>query len=423
MGIVKSADSGDMQSLRQIDPEIAAAIEAEQHRQQEHLVLIASENLVSKAVLEAQASVLTNKYAEGYPGARYYGGCAHVDSTEQLARCRATALFGADHANVQPHSGASANLAAYLAFLNPGDRILGMNLAHGGHLTHGSKVSISGKHFEAHSYGVDRSSGLLDLEAVREAALSVRPKLIIAGASAYPRLIDYAGFKKIAQEAGAFLMVDMAHVAGLVAAGVHPNPVPWSDVVTSTTHKTLRGPRGGLILCRRKHAQAIDKAIFPGLQGGPLMHVIAAKAVALLEARTPGFVTYQQSTLSNAAALAAALSARGFELVTGGTDNHMVLLDLRNKQITGRDAEVLLDRVGITVNKNAIPYDPRGPVVTSGLRLGTPTVTSRGMGPEQLAMIADMVDQAFVYRHSDADLTRIKRQVSELCSQFPIEYF
>ncbi len=422
MNFVKAPDQGDLEALRRIDPEIAAAIQAEQQRQQEHLELIASENLVSKAVLQAQGSVLTNKYAEGYPGARYYGGCIHVDSAEQLARCRAEKLFGAEHANVQPHSGASANLAAFLAFLNPGDRILGMNLAHGGHLTHGSRVSISGKHFAAHSYGVDRLSGLLDLAVVRETALSVRPKLIIAGASAYPRLIDYAGFQKIAREVGAILMVDMAHVAGLVAAGVHPNPVPWSDVVTSTTHKTLRGPRGGLILCRREHAQAIDKAIFPGLQGGPLMHVIAAKAVALLEARASGFVAYQQKTLANAAALAGALSSRGYELVTGGTDTHMVLVDLRSKEITGRDAEVLLDRVGITVNKNAIPFDPRGPQVTSGLRLGTPTVTSRGMGPEQLSQIAELIDQTFVYRHSAAALARVKRQVSELCSRFPIEY-
>ncbi len=419
---MKTADQGHLEALRQIDPAIAAAIEAEQKRQQEHLELIASENLVSKAVLQAQGSILTNKYAEGYPGARYYGGCTHVDSAEELARCRAEKLFGVDHANVQPHSGASANLAVYLACLNPGDRILGMDLAHGGHLTHGSSVSISGKYYEAHSYGVDPSSGLLNMDEVQAAALSIRPKLIIAGASSYPRLIDYAGFQSIAREVEAHLMVDMAHVAGLVAAGVIPSPVPWADVVTSTTHKTLRGPRGGLILCRHAYAQTIDKAVFPGLQGGPLMHVIAAKAVAMLEAQSSGFVKYQQNTLENSAALAGALSDLGFDLVTSGTDIHMVMVDLRSREITGREAEVLLDRVGITVNKNAIPFDPQGPRVTSGLRLGTPTVTSRGMGPEQLGQVAALINQTIIDRYSDTRLAQIRCQVSELCAQFPIEY-
>lgn len=406
--------------LRGVDPEIAAAIEAEQRRQQEHLELIASENLAGRAVLQAQGSVLTNKYAEGYPGNRYYGGCEFVDRVEELARTRASELFGADHANVQPHSGASANLAVYFAFLEPGDCLLGMDLAHGGHLTHGSAASISGRYYEAHSYTVERASGLIDLDQVREKARAVRPKLIIAGASAYPRRIDFAAFASIARETGALLMVDMAHIAGLVAAGLHPNPVPIADVVTTTTHKTLRGPRGGMILCRRVHARALDKAVFPGLQGGPLMHVIAAKAVALKEARSPEFAAYQRRVVENASVLADSLAALGYNLVAGGTDTHMILVDLRSKEITGLEAERILEGVGITANKNAVPFDPLGPHVTSGLRLGTPAVTARGMGPEQIKLIAGLIDEAVTNRSSSASLDRVKRQVSTLCRDFPI---
>lgn len=409
-----------LDALRYTDPEIASVVEAELRRQQAHLELIASENLVSKAVLQAQGSILTNKYAEGYPDARYYGGCIYVDRAEELARLRAMKLFGAEHANVQPHAGASANLAVYLACLEPGDRILGMDLAHGGHLTHGSAVSISGRYFNAYSYGVSRESSLIHLEEVRAKALSVQPKLIIAGASSYPRRIDYKGFQSIAREVGALLMVDMAHVAGLVAAGLHPNPVPYADVVTTTTHKTLRGPRGGMILCRRQYAKAIDKAVFPGLQGGPLMHIIAAKAVALREAQSPDFVHYQRRVLNNALALANELSGYGFTLVSGGTDTHMVLLDLRSKGITGQEGENLLGQVGITANKNAIPFDPLSRQVTSGLRLGTPIVTSRGMGPQELRLIGGLINRAIACRHSVRDLEDVKAQVSQLCCEFPI---
>lgn len=423
MSAAKSQDQDYLSALRRIDPEIAGAIEAEQRRQQDHLVLIASENLAGRAVLQAQGSVLTNKYAEGYPGARFYGGCTYVDQAEELARSRARELFGAEHANVQPHSGASANMAVYLAFLDPGDRILGMDLAHGGHLTHGSVANISGRYYQAHSYTVDRESGLIDLEAVRKQALSIRPKLIIAGASSYPRRIDFAAFREIAREAGAILMADMAHIAGLVAAGLHPNPVSSAEVVTTTTHKTLRGPRGGIILCLREYAQAVDKAVFPGLQGGPLMHVIAAKAVALKEARSPDFTAYQRQVVANASALADTLAGLGFDLVTGGTDTHLVLVDLRSKHLTGLEAEQLLDRVGITANKNAVPFDPRGPQVTSGLRLGTPTITSRGMGPEHARLIAGLINEAIANRGSRVHLERVKRQVGRLCRDFPIDQF
>lgn len=409
-----------LDALRCADPEIASVIEAELQRQQSHLELIASENLVSMAVLQAQGSILTNKYAEGYPDARYYGGCFYVDTAEKLARLRAMKLFGAEHANVQPHAGAPANLAVYLACLDPGDRILGMDLAHGGHLTHGSAVSISGRFFNAYSYGVNRESGLIDLEEVRAKALSVRPKLLIAGASSYPRSIDFKGFQSIAREVGALFMADMAHVAGLVAAGLHPNPVPYADVVTTTTHKTLRGPRGGMILCRRQYAKVIDKAVFPGLQGGPLMHIIAAKAVALKEAQSPGFAKYQKRVLENALVLAEELAAHGFTLVTGGTDTHMVLLDLRSKGITGWEAEKLLDQVGITANKNAIPFDPCSRQVTSGLRLGTPVVTSRGMGTQELQLIGSLINAAIVNRRSARHLEDVKAQVSWLCDEFPI---
>jgi glycine hydroxymethyltransferase len=407
-------------SLRCADPEIASVLEAELQRQQNHLELIASENLVSAAVLQAQGSILTNKYAEGYPAARYYGGCSYVDKAEELARARAMKLFGAEHANVQPHAGAPANLAVYLACLEPGDRILGMDLAHGGHLTHGSGVSISGQYFQAHSYGVNQESGLIDLEDVRAKALLIKPKLIIAGASSYPRRIDFKGFQGIAREVGALFMADMAHVAGLVAAGLHPNPVPYADVVTTTTHKTLRGPRGGMILCRREFSNAIDRAVFPGLQGGPLMHIIAAKAVALREALSPEFAIYQKQVMDNASALAEELAGHGFTLVTGGTDTHMVLLDLRSKGITGREAETLLEQVGITANKNAIPFDPRSRRVTSGLRLGTPVVTSRGMRPQELRLIGSLINDAIVNRQSARHLEEVKIKVSRLCYEFPI---
>lgn len=409
-----------LSELRRLDPEIAAAIEAEERRQQESLELIASENLTGRAVLQAQGSVLTNKYAEGYPGARYYGGCRYMDEIEQLARERAQQLFQADHANVQPHSGSSANLAVYLAFLKPGDRILGMDLAHGGHLTHGSPVNITGRYYEAHSYGVERNSGLLDMELVRRKALQVRPKLIIAGATSYPRRIDFAAFQHIARETGAVLMADMAHIAGLVAAKLHPSPIPHAAVVTTTTHKTLRGPRGGIVLCRREYASIIDKAVFPGLQGGPLMHIIAAKAVSLKEAQTPGFAAYQTHVVENARLLAGYLLEAGFDLVTGGSDTHLLLVDLRSKKITGVEAEQLLERIGITTNKNAIPFDPASPRITSGLRLGTPAVTSRGMGPEQIRDIARMIGEAIAHRFDEVVISRLKKRVDALCREFPV---
>jgi glycine hydroxymethyltransferase len=414
-------ENDHLSELRRIDPEVAAAIEGEERRQQDNLELIASENLTGRAVLQAQGSVLTNKYAEGYPGARYYGGCRFVDEVERLACTRAQQLFKADHANVQPHSGSSANLAVYLAFLNPGDRILGMDLAHGGHLTHGSPVNITGRYFEVYSYGVEPGSGLLDMDEVRRKALQVRPKLIIAGATAYPRHIDFASFQDIAREVGAILMVDMAHIAGLVAAGLHPSPLPYAAVVTTTTHKTLRGPRGGMILCHREHASLIDNAVFPGLQGGPLMHVIAAKAVALKEAQLPEFAAYQSRVLENTQVLAASLIEAGFDLVTGGSDTHLVLVDLRSKNITGLEAEQLLEKIGITANKNSIPFDRRSPRVTSGLRLGTPAVTSRGMGGEQIRAIAQLISEAITYRTNETALERLRRRVNILCREFPVK--
>ncbi len=413
-------DSISRAPLAQTDPEIAAALKAEQKRQQDNLIMIASENLVSRAVLEAQGSVLTNKYAEGYPGARYYGGCIYADRAEELARTRALQIFGAEHVNVQPHSGTSANMAVYLALLEPGDRLLGMDLSHGGHLTHGSKVNISGRYYQAYSYGVDRSSNLIDLEQVRVRALEVRPKLIIAGASSYPRQIDFAGFKDLAAEVGAIFMVDMAHTAGLIAAGVHPSPVGFADIITATTHKTFRGPRGGLILSRKEYASRIDKAVFPGLQGGPLMHVIAAKAVAFKEAQQPEFVAYQKKVLSNAKSLAAALTERGFDLVTGGTNTHLVLVDLRHKQISGSEAERLLEEVQITANKNVIPYDPKGANDPSGIRLGTPTLTSRGMGPEEMKKIAAIIGAAIDNRGDQMILNQLKKEVNLLTSEFPV---
>ena len=404
--------------LEKFDKEVFDACNAELARQQGNIELIASENIVSEAVLLAAGSVLTNKYAEGYPGKRYYGGCACVDVVEDIARDRAKKLFGAEHANVQPHSGANANLAVFFALLNPGDTVLSMNLAHGGHLSHGSPVNISGKYFNIVPYGVADDTGRIDYDKVREAALACKPKLILAGASAYSRTIDFAKFREIADEVGAYLMVDMAHIAGLVAAGVHPSPVPYADVVTTTTHKTLRGPRGGLILCREQYAKAIDKAVFPGTQGGPLMHIIAAKAVAFGEALSPAFTEYQKKIAENAQVLAAELSARGLNLVSGGTDNHLMLLDLRGTGITGKELEHRLDEVRITANKNTVPGDPESPFVTSGVRLGTPAVTSRGFGAEEMRKIAGWIADCVF----DFENTREKTlaEVSALCAKFPI---
>lgn len=410
-----------MVSLREVfkvDPEVAEAMEKEFDRQQGHIELIASENFVSLAVMEAMGSHLTNKYAEGYPGRRYYGGCEYVDIVEELAIKRAKKLFGAEHANVQPHSGAQANMAVYFAVLKPGDTILGMNLAHGGHLTHGSPVNISGTYFNIVPYGVDSETGYIDYRQLRDLALEHKPKLIVAGASAYSRTIDFKKFRDIADEVGAYLMVDMAHIAGLVAAGLHPNPVPYADFVTTTTHKTLRGPRGGMILCKKEYAKAIDKAIFPGTQGGPLMHIIAAKAVCLLEALSPEFKEYQQKIVDNAKALAEALKAEGFDLVSGGTDNHLMTIDLRNKNMTGRDAEKILDSVRITTNKNTIPNDPQSPFVTSGIRIGTPAVTTRGMGTEEMKDIAKAISLAL--EDVESNRKKVLEIVDDLCNRFPL---
>ncbi len=417
MSKLKNKPEGD--SLKVVDPEIHETISVEQKRQQDNLIMIASENLVSKAVLEAQGSVLTNKYAEGYPGARYYGGCQFVDHAEELACSRAKIIFTAEHVNVQPHSGTSANMTVFLAVLKPGDRILGMDLSHGGHLTHGSKVNISGRYYDSFSYKLEPDSCLLDLDRVRDIAREIKPGLIIAGASSYPREIDFAGFSEIAAEVGAVLMVDIAHTAGLVAAGLHTNPVLSADIVTATTHKTFRGPRGGMIFCKHKYASAIDKAVFPGLQGGPLMHIVAAKAVAFKEAQQSGYIDYQKAVLVNAAALAEELVGRGFDLVTGGTNTHLVLIDLRNKDISGKEAEKLLDEVNITVNKNVIPYDPRGAKDPSGIRLGSPTLTSRGMREEQMKEIAELIDLTIKHRFAGSHLEKVKRRVADLCLEYP----
>ena len=404
--------------LKNFDKEVYDACTLELTRQRNNIELIASENIVSKAVLLAAGSVLTNKYAEGYPGKRYYGGCIHVDVVEEIARERAKKLFGAEHANVQPHSGANANLAVFFALLNPGDTVLSMNLAHGGHLSHGSPVNISGKYFNIVPYGVADENGRIDYDALEAKALECKPKLILAGASAYSRVIDFERFRKIADMVGAYLMVDMAHIAGLVAAGVHPSPVPYADVVTTTTHKTLRGPRGGLILCREELAKAIDKAVFPGTQGGPLMHIIAAKAVAFGEALTDEFKAYQHQIVKNAATLADALLSEGLDLVSGGTDNHLMLLDLRNTDITGKELEHRLDEVRITANKNTVPNDPQSPFITSGVRLGTPAVTSRGFKEAEMIKIAKWI------ANSVKDFEGTKEEtlagVDALCKQFPI---
>ncbi|MGG3955441.1 serine hydroxymethyltransferase [Bhargavaea massiliensis] len=409
-----------MSRLSQQDAQVFQAIQDELKRQQTKIELIASENFVSEAVMEAQGSVLTNKYAEGYPGRRYYGGCEHVDVVEELARERAKQLFGAEHVNVQPHSGAQANMAVYFTILQYGDTVLGMNLSHGGHLTHGSPVNFSGIQYNFIEYGVDPETHRINYDDVREKALKHKPKLIVAGASAYPRTIDFAKFREIADEVGAYFMVDMAHIAGLVAAGLHPNPVPYAHFVTTTTHKTLRGPRGGMILCQEQFAKQIDKAIFPGIQGGPLMHVIAAKAVALGEALQDDFKTYAQNIVNNAKRLAEALVAEGFTLVSGGTDNHLLLIDLRSIGLTGKVAEKVLDEIGITVNKNTIPYDPESPFVTSGIRIGTAAVTSRGFGLEEMDEIARIISLALKHKDDEQKLDEARRRVAALTEKFPL---
>lgn len=409
-----------MKHVQQVDPEMLEAINLEKGRQQDKIELIASENFVSEAVMEAQGSVLTNKYAEGYPGRRYYGGCEYVDIAENLARDRAKQLFNADHANVQPHSGAQANMAVYFTALEPGDTVLGMNLSHGGHLTHGSGVNFSGKLYNFVDYGVDEETEVIDYEVVREKAKEVQPKMIVAGASAYSRVIDFAKFKEIADEVGAYLMVDMAHIAGLVATGVHPNPVPYADFVTTTTHKTLRGPRGGMILCKEEYAKKIDKNVFPGLQGGPLMHVIAAKGVSFKEALQDDFKQYSQQIVDNAKRLGEALQKEGVRLVSGGTDNHLLLLDLRPLNLTGKVAEKALDDIGITTNKNTIPFDPEGPFVTSGLRIGTAAVTSRDFKSEEMDEIASIIAFTLNNHEDEAKLDEARQRVQELTSQFPM---
>ena len=408
----------DIALVRKTDPAIADVLDQELARQRQHIELIASENFVSEAVLAAMGSHLTNKYAEGYPGKRYYGGCGCVDVAENLAIERAKELFGAEHANVQPHAGAQANLAVYQALLNPGDTILGMNLAHGGHLTHGSPVNMSGKLYNIVPYGVSRETETIDYDELRTLALENKPKLIVAGASAYPRTIDFAKFREIADECGALLMVDMAHIAGLVAAGEHPSPVPYAHIVTTTTHKTLRGPRGGMILCKAEFAKAIDKAIFPGCQGGPLMHIIAAKAVCFHEAMQPEFKAYQHQIVLNAAKLAETLKSRGVNLVSGGTDNHLMLLNLTGTGVTGRDLEKMLGKVCITVNKNTVPFETLKPTVTSGIRVGTPAVTSRGMKEAEMVEIGNMI--ADVIQQGEACLENVNERVASLCSRFPL---
>ncbi len=411
-----------MDNLKKTDPAVFDSIVSEARRQADGLELIASENFVSQAVLEAMGTVMTNKYAEGLPSKRYYGGCEFVDVAEDLARDRARQLFGAEHVNVQPHSGAQANMAAYFSFLDPGDKILGMNLSHGGHLTHGSPVNFSGRLFEVVAYGVREDDGRIDYDEVRERARAERPKMIIAGASAYPRTIDFAAFSEIVREVDACFVVDMAHIAGLVATGHHPTPIPHADIVTTTTHKTLRGPRGGMILCREQHAKAIDKAVFPFMQGGPLMHVIAAKAVALLEALKPDFSDYSGRIVANAKALADGLMERGFHLVSGGTDNHLLLVDLRpsHDELTGKEAEAALEASGITVNKNTVPGETRSPFVTSGLRIGTPALTSRGMNEAEMTQVATWIAHVLEAPNDQDRITAVRGEVRDLCANFPL---
>jgi glycine hydroxymethyltransferase len=408
----------DFQNVKITDEKVYEVIEKEHERQENNIELIASENFTSKSVMEAMGSYLTNKYAEGYPGKRYYGGCYVVDKVEDIARDRINKLFGSEHANVQPHSGAQANMAVYFAMLETGDTILGMDLSHGGHLTHGSPVNFSGKLYNVVSYGVNKENETIDYEELRKKALEAKPKMIVAGASAYPRIIDFKKLREISDEVGAYLMVDMAHIAGLVAAGLHPSPVPYADFVTTTTHKTLRGPRGGAILCKEKYAKDIDKAVFPGMQGGPLMHVIAGKAVCFGEALKDDFKDYAAQIVKNAKVLAEELTKYGFRLVSGGTDNHLILLDLTNKDITGKDAEKLLDTVGITVNKNTIPFETKSPFITSGIRIGTAAVTTRGFKEEQMKVIAEYINETI--ENKDKDLTYLKEKVNELCKKFPI---
>jgi glycine hydroxymethyltransferase len=406
--------------LSETDPDVFDAICDEDSRQSDKLELIASENIVSRAVREAQGSSLTNKYAEGYPGRRYYGGCEHVDRIETLAIDRAKALFGAEHANVQPHSGANANMAVFFAVMKPGETFLALDLAQGGHLTHGSPVNFSGMLYNAVHYGVRADDEYIDYDRMAELAHEHRPKILLGGATVYPRIIDWARMRVIADESGAVLVVDMSHIAGLVAAGEHPSPVPFADFVTTTTHKTLRGPRGGLVMCTEQWAKALDKAVFPGMQGGPLMHVIAAKAVALKEAQTATFREYQRQIRVNAAELAAAMADHGYRLVAGGTDNHLMLVDLRPKKLTGKRAQTVLDEAGITTNKNLVPFDTAKPMVTSGLRLGTPAVTTRGMGTPEMPTIADLIDRALMQRDDEAALAAIRREVKSLCDRFPL---
>ena len=409
-----------MSHLASVDPEIAAAIGHEAERQEDGLELIASENFVSPAVLEAAGSVMTNKYAEGYPGKRYYGGCEFVDVAESLAIDRAKQLFGAEHANVQPHSGAQANMAVYVAMLKPGDTILGMNLAHGGHLTHGHPLNFSGKYFNIVPYGVTKDDERLDYAELERLAREHRPKMIVVGASAYPRQFDFPRISAVAKEVGALMMTDMAHIAGLVAAGIHPSPVPHSDFVTTTTHKTLRGPRGGMVLSRAAYAKDLDRAVFPGVQGGPLVHVIAAKAVCLKEAAQPAFASYQRQIVANAARLATVIAAGGYRLVSGGTDNHLMLVDVFSKGLTGKVAEAALGKAGITVNKNAIPFDQNPPMVASGIRIGTPAVTSRGMGEKEMDQVGDYILRALAAPDNETALAKVKGDVEALCARFPL---
>lgn len=404
--------------IKKVDHQVLDIINEEINRQEYNIELIASENFTSIAVMEAMGSPLTNKYAEGYPHKRYYGGCEVVDKVEDLARERLKKLFNAEHANVQPHSGSQANMGVYFAVLNPGDTVLGMNLSHGGHLTHGSPVNFSGKLFNFVSYGVDESTETIDYEEVRRLALEHKPRMIVAGASAYSRLIDFKKFKDIAEEVGAYFMVDMAHIAGLVAAGVHPSPIPYADFVTTTTHKTLRGPRGGAILCKEKYAKDIDKTIFPGMQGGPLMHVIAAKAVCFEEALQESYKEYMHAVVNNARVLGEELQKYGFKLVSGGTDNHLILVDLSNKNITGKDAEKLLDSVGITVNKNTVPFEKLSPFVTSGIRIGTPAVTTRGFNEEDMKEVASLIN--YVIENRESDLSSVRAKVVEICKKYPL---
>ncbi|MBI5344578.1 MAG: serine hydroxymethyltransferase [Deltaproteobacteria bacterium] len=408
-----------MSALKGFDPEVFEAIELETDRQEEKLELIASENFVSPAVLEAAGSVMTNKYAEGYPGKRYYGGCEYVDIVERLAIDRAKKLFNCEHVNVQPHSGSQANMAVYMSCVKPGETVMGMNLSHGGHLTHGSPVNFSGQLYNVVFYGVRKADHRIDMDQVRDLAKSHRPKLIVIGASAYPRIIDFSAFRTIADEVGVLMMVDIAHIAGLIVAGLHPSPVPISEFVTTTTHKTLRGPRSGMIMCKEPYAKAVDKQIFPGIQGGPLMHIIAAKAVAFKEALEPSFITYQRQIVANAKALAAGLMERGYELVSGGTDNHLMLVDLTKDGITGKEAEEALVKAGITVNKNTVPFETKSPFITSGIRIGTPAATTKGMKEAEMKTIARLIDMAIKARMDEGRLSAIKNEVKELCVRFP----